>query len=100
VREKLQTIRGSGVRCGSSQSAGGTDVGVIRWRHRFGEGEGRCSEVLGGEAEVGVELPALVALPIIGSAPLWVGLGLGNVSGETGCAVNFVLRAPAPTFLI
>jgi hypothetical protein len=70
VREKLQTIRGSGVRCGSSRSAGGTGVGVVRWRHRFGEGEGQCSEVLGGGEEVEVELPTSVVLPVAGSAPL------------------------------
>jgi hypothetical protein len=98
VREKLQIIRGSGVRSGSSRSARGTGVGVVRWRHRFGEGEGRCGEVLGGGAEVGVELLASVALPVTGSAPLWIGLGLGNIGGETGYAVNFILRAPAPTF--
>jgi hypothetical protein len=81
-REKSQTIRGSGVRGESSRSAGGASVGVVRQRHRFGEGEGRCSEVLGGGAEVGVALPASVALPVVGSAPLWIGLGLGNVGGR------------------
>jgi hypothetical protein len=74
--------RGRGCRSRCSRSAGVTGVGVVHRRHRFGEGEGRCSKVLGGGAEVGVALPASVALPVAGSAPLWIGLGLGNVGGR------------------
>jgi hypothetical protein len=49
-REKSQTIRRSGIRCGSSRSAGGAGVGVIRQR---------------------VALLASVELPVAVSAPLF-----------------------------
>jgi hypothetical protein len=73
--EKSQTIRWRGC----SRSEGGAGVGVVRRRHWIGD-EG--VDVLGGVAEVGVALPASVELPVTGSAPFLIGLGLGCRWGD------------------